>query len=187
MAHFVVCLWLATVSAFAALSCLLCLVHSFMHPVMLAPHSLETFGFGVVCCHVLLQGTCPIAPGQNPATWMLEVTGGSMAMVSQPSAVDWPAIYSASMLAAANTEEEERLLAEGMALGPQLKMTSMYAQPFNIQARELSHFLPAYADTLTHAYLCSCWKDTDPSCTECCSIKSSCSHQAAKCMHWNRS
>jgi hypothetical protein len=78
-------------------------------------------------------GTCAIAAGQNPATWMLEVTGGSMAMVSQPNSIDWPAIYAASSLAASNAMECERLVQEGLASGMQLKMTSMYAQPFNIQ------------------------------------------------------
>jgi hypothetical protein len=64
---------------------------------------------------------------------MLEVTGGSMAMVSQPNSIDWPAIYAASSLAASNAMECERLVQEGQASGMQLKMASMYAQPFNIQ------------------------------------------------------
>ncbi|WIA42005.1 hypothetical protein OEZ86_009302 [Tetradesmus obliquus] len=84
-----------------------------------------------------VPGTCPIAAGQNPATWMLEVTGGSMAMVSQPNSIDWPGVYAASSLAASNAVECERLVQEGLASGMQLKMTSMYAQPFNIQVREL--------------------------------------------------
>ncbi|KAF6263806.1 ABC-2 type transporter-domain-containing protein [Scenedesmus sp. NREL 46B-D3] len=84
-----------------------------------------------------VPGTCPIAAGQNPATWMLEVTGGSMAMVSQPNSIDWPAVYVASSLAACNALECERLVQDGQASGMQLKMTSMYAQPFSIQVREL--------------------------------------------------
>lgn len=70
---------------------------------------------------------------------MLEVTGGSMAMVSQPNSIDWPGVYAASSLAASNAVECERLVQEGLASGMQLKMTSMYAQPFNIQVRGLSH------------------------------------------------
>eukprot|EP00878_Enallax_costatus_P039821 GHUV01045738.1.p1 GENE.GHUV01045738.1~~GHUV01045738.1.p1 ORF type:complete len:521 (+),score=145.25 GHUV01045738.1:208-1563(+) len=80
-----------------------------------------------------VPGTAPIAPGQNPATWMLEVTGGSMAMVTAANSVDWPAVYAASSLAAANAAECDRLVAEGIAAGAQLKLTSLYAQPFSVQ------------------------------------------------------
>lgn len=62
-----------------------------------------------------------------------------MAMVSQPNSIDWPGVYAASSLAASNAVECERLVQEGLASGMQLKMTSMYAQPFNIQVRGLSH------------------------------------------------
>lgn len=85
-------------------------------------------------CNLLLAaGTTPIAAGQNPATWMLEVTGGSMAMVTAANSVDWPAVYAASSLAAANAAECERLVAEGLEAGVQLKLTSLYAQPLSVQ------------------------------------------------------
>ncbi|MEW5312137.1 MAG: hypothetical protein WDW38_003787 [Sanguina aurantia] len=41
----------------------------------------------------------PLLSGFNPATWMLEVTGGSMATTVVAVAADWPAIYAASAVA----------------------------------------------------------------------------------------
>lgn len=68
---------------------------------------------------------------------MLEVTGGSMAIAAAPNAVDWPAIYAASELAAANAATATVLVLEGREHGQELRMASMYAQPFNVQLAEL--------------------------------------------------
>jgi hypothetical protein len=58
----------------------------------------------------LLAGTTPLPSGHNPATWMLEVTGGSMAtLVGANKDVDWPSVYQSSALAAANAEKVEEL------------------------------------------------------------------------------
>ncbi|MEW5297917.1 MAG: hypothetical protein WDW36_001095 [Sanguina aurantia] len=46
-----------------------------------------------------VPGTQPLLSGFNPATWMLEVTGGSMATTVVAVAADWPAIYAASAVA----------------------------------------------------------------------------------------
>lgn len=90
-------------------------------------------------CHATLAaavGTTPLQAGHNPASWMLEVTGGSMAIAAAcNNSVDWPSVYAASNLAAENAAQAEVLLAQGLRCGMQLHMTSMYAQPPIIQVR----------------------------------------------------
>jgi len=83
--------------------------------------------------HLRFAGTAPLPPGQNPATWMLEVTGGSMAIVAAPNDVDWPALYASSRLAVENAVEAEALITQGLHCGEQLHMSSLYAQPLGIQ------------------------------------------------------
>ena len=39
------------------------------------------------------QGVAPIKTGHNPATWMLEVTGGSTSTGVKASQLDFPAVY----------------------------------------------------------------------------------------------
>jgi ABC-type multidrug transport system ATPase subunit len=43
-----------------------------------------------------LPGVQPIQPGFNPATWMLEVTGGSMSTIYEDAGHDFPAMYAVS-------------------------------------------------------------------------------------------
>lgn len=38
-------------------------------------------------------GVTPIKRGHNPATWMLEVTGGATSTGIKPSQLDFPAVY----------------------------------------------------------------------------------------------
>jgi hypothetical protein len=83
---------------------------------------------------------------------MLEVTGGSMAVVTAANNTDWPAVYAASRLAASNAAEAKRLMAECAASSKPLRMSSMYAQPFLVQVGNVdrtvstmlvpSHWLP---------------------------------------------
>ncbi len=40
-----------------------------------------------------VPGVTPIAPGANPATWMLEVTGGAMATTVSSADADFPELY----------------------------------------------------------------------------------------------
>jgi hypothetical protein len=86
-----------------------------------------------------LAGTRPPNPGQNPATWMLDITGGSMAATTAAaaagagSAQDWAALYARSGLAAANEAEAEKLIAEGLAGAQPLSSDGTYAQPFGVQ------------------------------------------------------
>jgi len=74
--------------------------------------------------------------GYNPATWMLEVTGGSTAitvtLASGP--VDWPARYNASQLCQENEAYVRTLLEELPKEFPNpLDVGSIYAMPFNVQ------------------------------------------------------
>jgi hypothetical protein len=56
-------------------------------------------------------GTAPLPAGYNPATWMLEVTGGAMAtLIPANTSVDWPAHYMASSLALENAQRAEGLV-----------------------------------------------------------------------------
>ncbi len=41
-------------------------------------------------------GVEPIRPGYNPATWMLEVTGGSMSTTFKDAGQDFPTLYKVS-------------------------------------------------------------------------------------------
>ena len=59
----------------------------------------------------VVAGTAKLQCGYNPATWMLEVTGGAMATLTPANAgVDWPATYMASALCQANATKAEALI-----------------------------------------------------------------------------
>lgn len=69
------------------------------------------------CCACLCvlrtapAGTAKLIPGYNPATWMLEVTGGAMATLTPANQnVDWPATYQASALYQANEATAQALI-----------------------------------------------------------------------------
>lgn len=56
-------------------------------------------------------GTTKLPVGYNPATWMLEVTGGAMAtLIPANASVDWPEHYLASSLALDNAQQAEMLV-----------------------------------------------------------------------------
>ncbi|GBF90608.1 ABC transporter G family member protein [Raphidocelis subcapitata] len=84
-----------------------------------------------------VPGTQPLLQGQNPASWMLEVTGGSMATIAAANAVDWPSIYAASPEAAAARARVEELVRRGRAAHAPLALAGTYAQSFGVQLREL--------------------------------------------------
>ncbi|EFJ39882.1 hypothetical protein VOLCADRAFT_40167, partial [Volvox carteri f. nagariensis] len=76
-----------------------------------------------------VPGTPALPSGFNPATWMLEVTGGSMATVLNRVDVNWPELYDKSELAA-KVRRPERA-GRGFVVG------SRYAMPFGVQVRVL--------------------------------------------------
>ena len=99
-------------------------------------------------------GVAPLAPGRNPATWMLEVTGGSMATGAAAAAatsadgggggggaaaaVDWPARWAASAEAAAAEQEAARLVHGAARRARPLAVAGAHAQPFGVQLRVLT-------------------------------------------------
>ena len=59
---------------------------------------------------VAAAGTTPLQAGHNPATWMLEVTGGAMAtLIPANTSVNWPDHYLGSQLALENAQQAEVL------------------------------------------------------------------------------
>ena len=83
-------------------------------------------------------GVEALQPGHNPGTWMLEVTGGSIATTYRPSALaDFPSLYDSSELRAANDARMERLIREGAASQPTLQLASRYAASAAMQRRWL--------------------------------------------------
>ncbi|KAG1655082.1 hypothetical protein FOA52_010286 [Chlamydomonas sp. UWO 241] len=86
------------------------------------------------------EPSTPALPGgYNPATWMLEVTGGSMATMVQTVDIDWPSRYAESELYAGLRTAIEALIAEDIAKHAPLVVQSTYAQPFGQQCRLLLH------------------------------------------------
>ena len=78
-----------------------------------------------------VPGTPELPAGYNPATWMLEVTGGSTATIVQTVNVDWPKIYLDSETSAVNLLHANKLVETSIKSGkPPLIVQSEYAQPF---------------------------------------------------------
>lgn len=79
-------------------------------------------------------GVSPIGAGQNPATWMLEVTGGSLALSGASAApVDWPQLYKEGELYQRQLAAAQVLVEEGKKQGPPLAVDSQFAQPLGKQ------------------------------------------------------
>ncbi|KAG2425082.1 hypothetical protein HXX76_013991 [Chlamydomonas incerta] len=84
-----------------------------------------------------VPGTPPLPSGFNPATWMLEVTGGSMATVLDKVELDWPEHYAATELARMNEARAEELVDIKSKECHPLEVGSQYAMPFWMQTRVL--------------------------------------------------
>eukprot|EP00955_Chlamydomonas_euryale_P114923 366315-Chlamydomonas_euryale.AAC.4 len=48
--------------------------------------------------------------GANPATWMLEVTGGAVSVTAKAVEVDWPQLYKDSELGRGNDTHAQQLV-----------------------------------------------------------------------------
>ncbi|KAI3428353.1 hypothetical protein D9Q98_006733 [Chlorella vulgaris] len=83
-------------------------------------------------------GVEPIRAGYNPATWMLEVTGGSTSTTFKSSDQDFPTIYAESELCRSNRANMERLAAEGKKAFEPLRLSSTYATSWNMQRAVLT-------------------------------------------------
>lgn len=90
------------------------------------------------------QGVEPIRPGYNPATWMLEVTGGSMATTFAAADVDFTKMYVDSELRASNLRRMEELSAATVDGGHPLALRGRYATSKGVQARVLLRKYFAY-------------------------------------------
>lgn len=88
-------------------------------------------------------GVNPIRASYNPATWMLEVTGGSMATTFAPADIDFPTAYLTSELRAQNLKKMGDLVEETKHI-PALRVGSRYASCFRTQLRELLRKYFAY-------------------------------------------
>eukprot|EP00889_Picochlorum_renovo_P001437 jgi/Picre1/28467/NNA_003871.t1 len=82
-------------------------------------------------------GVPAIKPGYNPATWMLEVTGGSMATTFKAADIDFPLEYSKSTLEEQNLSNMEVLVQESLKSTTVLTIDQQYATSFGIQAKML--------------------------------------------------
>ncbi|KAL4442124.1 hypothetical protein ABPG77_011385 [Micractinium sp. CCAP 211/92] len=84
-------------------------------------------------------GVEPIQAGYNPATWMLEVTGGSMSTVFKNSGLDFPAIYAGSTLCRDNEARMGQLVEEGQKSSKPLSLSTAYATSTATQMRVITH------------------------------------------------
>lgn len=95
-----------------------------------------------------IPDTKPLSPGTNPATWMLQVTGGSMAAGGDAAAAAerYTLAYADSALAAANRRAAEAARS-GQAAGPgevsaagqELRVSTKYSQSLLTQLAVLSN------------------------------------------------
>lgn len=81
-------------------------------------------------------GVPAIKPGYNPATWMLEVTGGSMATTFKAADIDFPLEYSKCALKEQNLSNMEVLVQESLK-STVLTIDQQYATSFGTQAKML--------------------------------------------------
>ena len=82
-------------------------------------------------------GVQPIKASYNPATWMLEVTGGSMATTFKAAAIDFPEAFLESELRASNIKKMDELRVASSGL-PSLTVGGQYATCFKTQAKMLT-------------------------------------------------
>mmetsp|Transcript_4643 Transcript_4643/g.13342 ORF Transcript_4643/g.13342 Transcript_4643/m.13342 type:complete len:1521 (-) Transcript_4643:659-5221(-) len=86
-----------------------------------------------------VPGVTPFKPGHNPATWMLEVSGGAASISSSAAAVDFPEYYKASAEYKAAAEEADQLAEQLVKTHEPLKTASTYATPIRRQFLVLCH------------------------------------------------
>lgn len=90
------------------------------------------------------NGVTPIKPGYNPATWMLEVTGGSMATSFKPADLDFPDEYLNSELRIKNLALGDEIVSKTKESSAVLEIESMYATSARTQAKMLMQKYVAY-------------------------------------------
>ncbi len=83
-------------------------------------------------------GVTPLRAGYNPATWMLEVTGGSMSTTVAAVELDWPQHFRASGRAALVEQRAGELVAANAQSTAAVQLASDFAQPFGVQVGALA-------------------------------------------------
>lgn len=82
-----------------------------------------------------VSGVPDLPPGYNPATWMLEVSGGGAKMHIDAVDVDFAAQYHASALCAEAEQRVDAIVAERAAATAPLALATRYAVPFVQQTK----------------------------------------------------
>lgn len=82
-----------------------------------------------------ISGVPKLPPGYNPATWMLEVSGGGAKMHIDAVDVDFAAQYHASALCAEAEQRVDAVVAERAAATAPLALATRYAVPFAQQTK----------------------------------------------------
>lgn len=98
---------------------------------------------------------CPeIVPGYNPATWMLEVTGGALSVMAQAVDADWPELFKESALAKENVAKAAELVERDRTTLPVLTVEGgEFASSMGTQLRELlKKYMLAYWRTPSYNF-----------------------------------
>lgn len=82
-----------------------------------------------------ISGVPQLPAGYNPATWMLEVSGGGAKMHIEAVDVDFAAQYHGSALCAQAARTVDALVAERGAATAPLALATRYAVPFTQQTK----------------------------------------------------
>ncbi|KAG1677139.1 hypothetical protein FOA52_000945 [Chlamydomonas sp. UWO 241] len=97
-----------------------------------------------------VPGCEPMKDGLNPATWMLEITGGAISVSAKKVDADWPQLYADGALGTGNADHAAELVANLVGKLPPISVTGhgqggAYAATFNSQVKALSYkFVAAY-------------------------------------------
>lgn len=101
-----------------------------------------------------VPGCVKMKEGFNPATWMLEVTGGAIAVTAKAVDVNWPDLYSSSQLCASNHAYADQLVARDREVKKPLEVSGVYAVSFGMQCSALFRkFWAAYWRMPSYNYI----------------------------------
>ncbi|MEW5311977.1 MAG: hypothetical protein WDW38_003643 [Sanguina aurantia] len=100
-----------------------------------------------------VPGVSRIHDGVNPATWMLEVTGGAVSVGTKAVQADWPTLYLSSELSSSNAEHAASLVRSQRTSHAPLAVSGLYAATFGVQVRMLwSKYQAAYWRTPSYNF-----------------------------------
>jgi hypothetical protein len=117
------------------------------------------------------EGVTPLPKDYNPATWMLEVSGGGAKMHTEAAKADFGALYRASPLCAETKARATQIADEARKRSEPLALASRYAAP-----------LPRQIAQVTKKLFIVYWRAPRPACcaaavpqlrSSCCAIAAS--------------